>query len=597
MNQQQSTAESSGAARDLRPWRREAGLYLGALVACLLILCWIMRLWQADLRVPFVYSADTLLTAVAIRTTVDQGWYFSNPALGAPSGLQFYDYPGADVFHFFVIKILSFFTRNFWLILNLHFLAGFALTTLTSLYVMRRAKVSAACALLGSLLYAFLPFHFMRGEAHLFLSFYAWVPVATMLALWIIDGSLARPAPALIAHLKERKTGVLLATLFCLVLASSGLYYAFFACFFFFLAGLYSSFARHNRFPFIVACFFIGVILFGILLNVAPNLAYWSAQGKNPGAVVRNIGEVELYGLKISQLVLPMSGHRSDFLSGLKGDYNAAMPMVNENDTATLGLVGVIGFGILLLCLISKRVREFDARLSQLSVLNIGALLLATIGGFSAVFNLVVGPYIRCYNRISVYIAFFCLFAVVICLDKTLKNLPASSPLRRSFYLVPGILLLVGLLDQTTPGFAPDYSGVQKQFFNDQRFVRRVEAAAPPDGMIFQLPFVEFPESPPMVKMTDYQHLRPYLHSKTTRWSYGAIKGRPGSRQQKQLARRPTPELVGELKAAGFCGIYINRDGYEDKGYELESELGSLLGTYPVRSDDGSLLFFPFPKS
>jgi phosphoglycerol transferase len=110
--------------------------------------------------------------------------------------------------------------------------------------------------------------------------------------------------------------------------------------------------------------------------------------------------------------------------------------------------------------------------------------------------------------------------------------------------------------------------------------------------MIFQLPYIPFPEYPSVNQMKDYDHFRAYLHSKNLRWSYGAMKGREGDVWQKQISSAPLSELVLKLAFAGFNGIYIDRYGYVDKGAQIESEIAEKLGSNPVISGNGRLVFF-----
>jgi phosphoglycerol transferase len=150
------------------------------------------------------------------------------------------------------------------------------------------------------------------------------------------------------------------------------------------------------------------------------------------------------------------------------------------------------------------------------------------------------------------------------------------------------------VLDQTgwTFFFTPEYDKIKNEYQSDEDFVAGIEAALPPRAMIFQLPYVPFPENPPVNAMLDYEHFKAYLHSRTLRWSYGAIKGEQEDLWQKTVAAKPPAEFVQEISRAGFVGIYINRDGYEDKAARVEAELSALLGAKPVASRRGNLIFF-----
>jgi phosphoglycerol transferase len=250
--------------------------------------------------------------------------------------------------------------------------------------------------------------------------------------------------------------------------------------------------------------------------------------GKNPEVAMRSPIESEIYGLKIAQLLMPISGHRIPRLAIVPNYYNKAAPLVNENQMASLGLIGSLGFLILIvwiLYLIGNGInfKEYYI-LDNLSIFNLYGLLLATIGGFGTVFAGLAFPEIRCYNRISIFIAFFSLFAVVLLLEEFSKRYVRGNTPRLLFNAFLCLALAVGVSDQTSESFVPPYDSIRAEYLNDDAFIKNIEAIMPENAMIFQLPYVPFPEYPPVYKMDDYSHFRAYLHSKDLRWSYGTIK-------------------------------------------------------------------------
>src|SRR5207249_8068612 len=91
-------------------------------------------------------------------------------------------------FHFLFLKAISLASKDSAFVLNFYFLLTFPLTTLSALMVFRRFQVSYGPGLVGSLLFAFTPYHFFRGEGHLFLSAYFLIPFIIMLILRICEG-------------------------------------------------------------------------------------------------------------------------------------------------------------------------------------------------------------------------------------------------------------------------------------------------------------------------------------------------------------------------------------------------------------------------
>lgn len=121
--------------------------------------------------------------------------------------------------------------------------------------------------------------------------------------------------------------------------------------------------------------------------------------------------------------------------------------------------------------------------------------------------------------------------------------------------------------------------------------VRQVEARHAPGCAVLSLPVVPFPEYPPVVGMTDYDHLWPYMASTGLRFSYGAIKGTPAAAFQDQFATVQTEGQVDELLRSGFCGVLLDTAGYADAGAAQIVTLEALVGAPVLRSPAGRYAF------
>jgi phosphoglycerol transferase len=471
--------------------------------------------------------------------------------------------------------------------MNLFFVSTFPLTALSAVYVFRRFGLAAWPALAGSLLYTFLPFHYSRGQHHLFLAAYYLVPLAVMVALWLASGTLGVVDP------RERRWAwrwcrprLVASALICGLLASSGTYYAFFACFFFLVAGALAAVRRRDARWLALPVALAGLTLAVLTVNFGPSILYLQEHGGTP-LVRRDPADAELYGLRISQLLLPATGHRLSSLAAFKDVVNVRL-VTNESDDASLGLVVSLGFLALLACLALPA----TGALRDLSLLNLSALLLATMGGFGALVALTITSQIRAYTRISIFIAFFSVFALVLGLDALDRRCRRSRARRAAFVLGLAALVTLAVLDQTPARAVPRYEGIAAAYRSDAAFVRALEAVLPRDALVFQLPVVPFPEHPPVHRMHDYDHARAYLHGRQLRWSYGAMKGRADAVWQAWIAAKPVDELLDTLAAAGFSGLYLDRAGYADGGTRIEAEIARVLGRSPLASDDRRLRFF-----
>jgi hypothetical protein len=570
--------------------------YAAAAALSLLILITFMKLWQADLRVPFCYAADGFLHASFVKSMIDNGWYWKNEFVGAPDGQLLYDFPAVDNLALLSMKLLSLAVPNYAIVANLFFLLSFPLTAITALYAFRQFNISFTSSLFGSQLYAFLPYHFMRNSfGHLFLASYYLVPLVIVVIWWLCSGVFQDDKD--IWRFSSKKGYILAAIAICVLVGFSGVYYPFFSSFFLLLTGLCVSLHRKNVRPLLLSGFFVVVISATAAINLAPSLVHIYKHG-NIHLTDRNPAEAEVFGLKIAQLILPISGHRIQALANTKWIYNHG-PLFNENDTASLGFFGSLGFLALIGWSVYKKVgiksmspEDPNGPLHYFSILNLSAVLLATVGGFGSLVAIGLTPQIRSYNRISVFVAFFSLFALVILIDRFAAKHVNSRKRKVVFRLVITIALMLGILDQIGPGFMPDYPQIRSEFANDSEFMSQVQAALPTGAMVFQLPYVAFPESPSLHELRDYELFRGYLHSKTLRWSYGAIKDRATDVWQKRVAEMPVEYMVEALSAANFSGIYLDRRGYADQGAEIIRKLAAVISERPNTSRNGHLVFF-----
>jgi phosphoglycerol transferase len=579
--------------------------YLAVIALTVLVLIWALRLWEVDLRVPFGYGGDALFTAAQVQSVLESGSHLIHPRLGAPFQGELYDLPLAESLHFGIVKLIAAGVGDLFLAINLYYLLTFPLCALTAYVVLRHFRCGRVAALVASVLFAFLPCHYSRGTYHLFLAAYYLIPLLVMVLIWLCQGTGGLFTPregSPNSRLVLSYPKAFLSVLICLLTACAGAYYAFFGCFFLGVAGLI-GWARGRFRAFVAAALFVAVLVGGGLVNVLPNLMYGWKHGANPLTQRHFSGDAERYGLKVTSLVLPVPHHRLHLLARLRRAYDAQQEW-NESSLAPLGMLASAGFVLLLARLFARRSlgvfpagggpSSAPAELEEgLSFLNGAGVLLAITGGLGCLVALLMTASIRAYVRINVYLAFLSLFALVLFLESWLRRYRGS---RLGRWLChAGLLLLIplGVLDQTPEGVAVNGHN-RKQFQAEAAFVRQIEATVSKGAMIFQMPYIPYPEAPPPLPGTikGYDHLRGCLLSRSLRWSFGTMKGRSGDEWQARVAALPVPEMVQELVEAGFEGIYIDRQGYADKAAEIERVLSQIVKESPRTTRDGNLLFF-----
>lgn len=556
-----------------------------------LTLIYALRLWQVDFSLPLRYQNDGLQFSAIIKNTLETGFYLHNPHLGAPFGAEYYDFPMADGVSFLLIHLFGLFTTSFATVYTLTYLAGFLLAGLAAFLVLRRMRLDFLLALTGATLYACLPFYFLRIE-HLFLvTSYYIAPIIVWAALRILTDQ--PPFFTATGRFRPLNPRWLIAAVLA---GASGAYFAFFGVMLVALAALIHLITTRSGRGVASSALFISLLVSSTLLNLAPNLNYHRQHGPNVQVAQRAPAESEVFGLRITQLLLPHPHHRADLLRRLTENYNRTAPLITENATAALGLIGAAGFLLLILALLtSNRLTPGLPYLRELSILNVSMVLYGTIGGFATVFALLVHPQIRSVNRISLLIGFAALAAVLLLAqalhDRWRTRSPHTGP------VLALLLLGFGLWDQLSPYWAPDQRAIAAEFAQDAAFVRALEQRVGPTALIYQLPYTAYPETPVHYQEGPYALLRGYLHADHLRWSYGGITGRTGDTVLKKLSALPLRQQLDLLIEAGFGGIYIERRAYPDHGQALEQSLCQMLSDPPLISTNGHLAFYPLPAA
>lgn len=569
--------------------------YAGGLLLCLMVLACFYDLRRDTRNMPYYYQGDTFFYHITTKALTESGWFQEIPQMGAPGTLDLREVPVSDHhLHFFLQKLLTLKTQYYLSILNNYFLLTFPLVMMCALFAFRQAGLSWMTGLAMSLLYTFLPYHIIRGQHHLFLSAYFPVPLFLIVLLWLLHGELT--------WAQRRSWRFAFALLVCLLVGSGGFYYAYFACFYLLLAAWMLWFRHRQAHQIWLPLGLLLLISLLVTAHLWPGIQYAWQYGTT-AVVNRTSSDADVYGLRLAQILLPVRFHRLKALSELKADYNQR-PLINENDDASLGFIGAAGFLLLLGYFLFDKVRSREPAPAEpslwlhLSVLTLSGFLLAMIGGVGSLVSLFGLTQLRAYNRISVFLAFFCLLAVGLWLEKFHKflsqRLPPSLWAKSAFALFLTGLVWCGLLDQVSPYFLPNYQAARREFESDYNFVSEIEPKVPRGAMIFQLPVMSFPENPKVQRVFDYDLARTFLHSTHLRWSYGTIKGREPDAWVRHTAALPLAEMVQALIWAGFSGITIDRFGYQDNAASYEAELSKLLGEIPINAPNGRQMFFDF---
>ncbi len=573
---------------------RVTGLY-GALAAFVVgLICFFYRVPGQRWDVPIFYHSDAFSHLMIAKSLITNGWWWNIPELSAPYGLEMVAYPVGGNVDLLIMTILARVISTPGGLVNAFWILSVALAAVTACWSLERLGISKPIAFVVGVAYACLPHVFYRNVMHLMLMTYLVPPVAAWAVLLITGGW---------RSLSRLERGVFLA--FCALLGFNYPYAAFFGAVCLATAGIAALVSR-QRDSTRRAVASLVLLIAATGLSLAPTWVAWK-RDPDTGRFINSFkaaSAADIFGLKLRQLLTPVPEHRIGVLRWIQEKVDGArFPMESENSFSRLGLLGAIGFCWLTAFAIFGRgmaapeiahSREFSA----LSALTLTLLLLSTVGGVGSLFNVFVSPDIRCYNRSSVFIAFYSLAAFAMLLGRLpmLQRIRNGIPLARSS-LPPvallGALLLFCVFDQDASSIIHSRRVHDIALYDLQKdFVRRVESRLSPGSRVYQIPFAEYPITDRVERIQIQVHLAAYLLSRNgTQWSWPAISSEARA-WNLSLDPLNAVDFVGRLREAGFAGLWVDRQGFDSQTLPgLEAGLQQVLGA-PVETAKDRYAFY-----
>lgn len=532
---------------------------------------------KCNFDVYYSFQGDGTLLSAIIKGIQENGitgiWF--NERIGSPEVAALIDFPAQDILMTIIIWFIAAFTASTSKIAYVYIIFTFLLDALSMSLLLRKMKISYVVSFVVSILFSAVPFHFFRYLGHAVLSNYMSFAITMFLAFEILG----------IFDETNKKWKIWVCSF--LLGLGYGYYYAF-GLIILSIAYFIKFVNLENKKEIIHKIWIFFSVFVTICISLLPKIAYSILYGSNLLAGKRSFVEQEIYGLKIIQLLLPPSYSRFSKFRELNYEYSSQAPLVNENATASLGIVASVGFLILCMTFLysfsyrKQREKKDWLMIDFLSLSTLTLILMGSIGGFGEIFNYLVTAQIRCYNRSSVYIAGISFIFIAFLLDKLRNKMKWVS------YLVSGFILVAGGIDQVHI-YADNWQEntiYMQSIYND--FFSKAEESLSKGAMVYQLPYLDFPE---VSSTYDYKHFIGYLFTDTLKWSYGGVKGRNVKAGELNIDQGISYRFLAAIKDAGFEAVYIDLDGYEDGGNQALFFYNQ-LGVKPLISDDGKLYLF-----
>ena len=520
--------------------------------------------------------------------------------LNAPFEADWNDWPSLDELNGLVLANCG---RAFGVFggLNVTLLLGHLLAAGTFYGVARVSGAARLWSFVGGLAYGLSPFMFAQSPHHSGVQ-WAWhVPLFTLVWRWVATDPGIEPW----SQRFRQATGIGFLT------GLLNVYYTNIFCQLTLVGAALRYLRTRSRPAALSAVAVIAAAAAGFALSNLDTWTFKAAHGPNRGAYTREYKWLEIYGLKIKDLVIPPVTHRGEALARFGLDHRRQAPLNDEDGSGYQGMVGIACLVWLACTAVSRLATGRDKEVPAEAWQVLWIVLMFTTGGLNAIIGALGFTMFRTGCRSSIVILAITLLWAARRLTELTSRRTAAASGGTDWPLVnaAAAACLVILWDQVPrPPTAEVREQIDRQIAADRDFTARMEAALPEGAMVFQLPVMDYPESP-INGVPSYDHFRPYLFSRRLRFSFGSHKGRERERWQAAVQAKLFEQakvdqqagvirfdpanaraVVEELERLGFSAIYVNRNGFPDRGKGIEEALLRLGCTRPpIQSATGDL--------
>lgn len=531
-----------------------------------MLLTWILtyRMFSlAALTHPIEYYGDGNLQLGFVKASSDRGWGSltgaEDPWIGAPGAARWTDFPLSEDGVYLGLGFLSRLT-GVTAALNLGFVCAGMLSAVVMYLVARRLRISPPLASLAGALFGAAPYYFYRNIPHFNLIIYWHLPLCLLAITWAFSRRGLRVG--------ERRFW--LACAFAAVCGVHCNYYTNYVMQVLLLAAVLQALRRNWAAARATALIMVAGMVTLVLANLDTAMVI-ARFGPNPGAVARSAGDTLIYALRPLELLVPSYLHRLAPLAHLGARYQASAPVHGEFPSNFLGVIPAIGFIAMLLAGFRAALGTAPRGSASRFLVIASWLMFVSIGGGLMQLAQMVLSFVafRSNNRVSILLLGLGVLFLGRALTPALRRLPAAVGWGLTLPVI-----IFGLWEQSPDlskkfvyGNGLDHWQMRERWAKaqdaDERFVAELEGALPAGAAVLQLPPFSFPENGPVGPIYDYEHFRLYAFSnQKLRWSYGAMKGRPGGAFQHEVSQLPPQQMAARLRESGFGAVVFSNQVY-----------------------------------
>lgn len=581
-----------------KKWQKEVIALVVNIIITLIAVVIVFQLWNKDINVPISYQNDGLGAVATVKGMIEGEGIWHRSYWSAP--MEEDNYMVDYILPLMIIRVIILFVKDAAVVINIFWILTYILTAITTYLFLRKLGIRYSIAIFGSIIYNFLPYHYMRIE-HFWLCGCYIIP----LCLWLIMDAAGvvsyeqKQNVFSIGKLKVTKRQIVNLVL-GLLIGLNGIYYSVFAVMLIMVMAFFNCISKKDIKKIAVGVYDTIAIFAPIVLFYVMPTVLWGNSMMGEAAATRNIYDIERYALKVAALFFPVQGHRIKALADFTEYYSEVFNLTNENCTVILGIIMSIGLVLSLLGVFCKSLYKTDHELVKcMGQINMVIILIACQGGLAAYIGIFVTTAIRCFNRMSIFIALASL--TVVCIS--LENAIVHWKIKRYMELA-GIsaLTLFGIWDQTSAEYATyslytadkisyewSYDEKEKDYYSLKNYFADIKQLVGEDAIIYMLPREPYygPDNKP------FAAIKSYICSDGLRWSYSEWNA--GYKKYfKKIEETGVESLLNTISVLDMSGVLVDSQSYstEEEFSDVCQEIEILTGEKPVIDESGELYFY-----
>lgn len=571
-------------------------VFLGNITVSLLFLFFTYRLWEKDFHTPIVYSGgDGVGALVTIQKAIQGRGFFDFDFFCAPYGETLYsqDY----FFQYILIKFITIFTSDVGVVSNIFWIFTYILTAITTYIFLKKLGCTWPTIIVGSTIYNFLPYHYFRLE-HFWLMGYYIVPLVGYMVLEMLEEQKAEPD-------KKGKKEFLIRIFFAFMIGLNGLYYSVFSIMVLSITLFYTLLYKKRRCvisKYLTDC--IGIAIPIVILYVIPLVIFGAGEVSNISSG-RDISQINTFGLNLALLFLPIPGHRIPLLNDFTQYCYEQMNVFTENYMVSLGLVLGVGTVVAVLFAFKKtEIGKWQDRIRDFGILTLIIFIVATAGGLDNFIGIFISASIRCYNRLSIFIALFAAATVCLLLEQ-IRKWSGKCKWNYLFVSICAAIAVIGVLDTTSPMFSKyetyeiteqeyicNYDDIKEEYDNDIEFFEKVNMELDEQKMLFIAPY-----NSDLTKFWEdgyFHRIKTFVVQPEIQTSYSFFDEDFAS-WWTNLSETEMETQMKLMAVLGYSGILIDKTSFagENQMYDyIDSLNGYIDESSLITSANGNLCFY-----